>query len=374
VKQRTENLDLLRGFALLLVFTNHISVHSGRFPWLNPWMDFVSRGGWVGVDLFFVLSGFLISKLLFDEYNRCGHVDVPRFLIRRGFKIYPSYYVMLGLTAAVLLYCQIPVFGVPLFSFFSFTQNYWIAENPFNLYRVWGHTWSLAVEEQFYFILPLLLVILIKTIKPAGRSFRVLPGIFLVIAVVCCCLRVLKSATVPYTHEGYLFPLHLRADALFFGVWMAYMWSYRPAFFLALKTRLGPGMLMLTGLTCFLPAFLFSREDTRFIYTIGFSLFYIGSGFLLGGALTATYRKNFFSETLRIIGIYSYTIYLWHMPMNALAIYMNKIYPSGCLYLMCYFAAPVILGILLSRAIERPLLYFREKIMPARVPGFSLKQ
>ena len=91
---RNKRLDFLRGMAIVLVLLFH---------------SHLSNAGWVGVDLFFVLSGFLISGLLFDEYKRRASISFKRFFIRRGFKIYPAYYVFL----LVALLARIPVHRVP---------------------------------------------------------------------------------------------------------------------------------------------------------------------------------------------------------------------------------------------------------------------
>src|SRR6185503_20062984 len=79
---RLRELDFLRGVAILLVLLRHVDLSS-----------FTTNAGWIGVDLFFVLSGFLVSGLLFKEYIKFGNIRVGLFLIRRGFKIYPIYYI-----------------------------------------------------------------------------------------------------------------------------------------------------------------------------------------------------------------------------------------------------------------------------------------
>ena len=88
---RNNRLDVLRCVAVLLVLMNH-----GRVS------EFFNRTGWAGVDFFFVLSGFLISGLLFGEHEKHGTINFKRFFIRRGLKIYPAFYVFLILTAMVL--------------------------------------------------------------------------------------------------------------------------------------------------------------------------------------------------------------------------------------------------------------------------------
>lgn len=82
---RNTGLDLLRLVAILLVLGRHLLPGYENNTFLSIWRT----GGWVGVDLFFVLSGFLVSGLLFEEYKKRGSLDLKRFLIRRGFKIYP---------------------------------------------------------------------------------------------------------------------------------------------------------------------------------------------------------------------------------------------------------------------------------------------
>jgi len=81
---RNKRLDILRCIAVLLVLLDHSGIH-----------PFLTQTGWTGVDLFFVLSGFLISGLLFAEYKKRGAIDFKRFLIRRGLKIYPAFYTFL---------------------------------------------------------------------------------------------------------------------------------------------------------------------------------------------------------------------------------------------------------------------------------------
>ena len=105
-KPRLKSLDILRGVAILLVFVNHLEPRiSPAIAQLHGLAGFVFwhvKGfGWTGVDFFFVISGFLISGLLFDELDKTGRINWGRFWLRRGFKIWPSYFLLLlvlGLT------------------------------------------------------------------------------------------------------------------------------------------------------------------------------------------------------------------------------------------------------------------------------------
>src|SRR6478672_2080696 len=94
---RLPQIDLLRAVAVLLVIGNHSAICPPEISvFLNKITTVWNRGGWTGVDLFFVLSGFLVSGLLFDEYRKSGGIDFKRFLIRRGLKIYPAFWLMLA--------------------------------------------------------------------------------------------------------------------------------------------------------------------------------------------------------------------------------------------------------------------------------------
>src|SRR4051812_10077352 len=109
---RLRELDFLRGVAIILVLLRHI-----------PLFDSTMRMGWIGVDLFFVLSGFLVSGLLFKEYLKFGDIRPKLFLIRRGFKIYPVYFIFY----LPYIYSIIRIHKFDMGGFISdmtFTQNY----------------------------------------------------------------------------------------------------------------------------------------------------------------------------------------------------------------------------------------------------------
>src|ERR1700740_43634 len=134
---RNKRLDVLRCIAVLLVMFNH----GGIWP-------AAAHHGWIGVDLFFVLSGFLISGLLFSEYKKRQSISFKRFFIRRGLKIYPAFYAFLLLTGITgeLVFHSHPT-GAQYFHEVFFVMNY--------EHGVWDHTWSLGVEEHFYIFLPI---------------------------------------------------------------------------------------------------------------------------------------------------------------------------------------------------------------------------
>jgi peptidoglycan/LPS O-acetylase OafA/YrhL len=147
--QRIPSLDGLRAISILLVLIGHLSL---RFPRLTPICDpvlTVLGNSSLGVSIFFVISGFLITWLLLVEIEKKGQINLKAFYLRRLFRIVPAYFVFLG---AVLVLCKIGIISIPmvqLASAFLFILNYAI------IVPVWwlGHTWSLCVEEQFYLLM-----------------------------------------------------------------------------------------------------------------------------------------------------------------------------------------------------------------------------
>jgi len=259
---RIKRLDILRCAAVLLVVTGH----SGIF-------FLTSKVGWVGVDLFFVLSGFLISGLLYSEYKKRGAISFRRFFIRRGMKIYPAFYVMLLATyVGQLLFWHAP--PQPLSSYLReilFVQNY--------RYAIWGHTWSLAVEEHFYIALALLLLALARYSLDRTDPFRKVPQIFLFVAVTCLTLRILTIALTPsskFITWQVMNLTHTRIDALFFGVLLGYLYHFRPEtitnFCRPAANRVALGILSVVLLSC---CYFFSRDD-HFQLMFGLTFLYLG--------------------------------------------------------------------------------------------------
>jgi peptidoglycan/LPS O-acetylase OafA/YrhL len=199
--RRFNQIDILRAIAVFLVLGRHIStcppeisrtVHGVTETWI--------RGGWIGVDLFFVLSGFLVSGLLFREYDRFGKIDAKRFLIRRGFKIYPPFWLLILTTVVLSLLRGKEVEGQRVAAELLFVQNY--------LPGVWIHTWSLAVEEHFYILLAFGFLLLAKFGKK--DPFSATPVFFAGIAVLCLALRFAAASRHSYDYTLHLFPSHLR--------------------------------------------------------------------------------------------------------------------------------------------------------------------
>jgi peptidoglycan/LPS O-acetylase OafA/YrhL len=367
--QRSKALDVLRAVAVLLVLGRHLQpcppelssvLHALTLTWV--------RGGWIGVDLFFVLSGFLVSGLLFQEFRATGRVSAGRFLVRRGFKIYPAFWVLILLTTGVVIATAGRV--RPNLSFSArailhelvFVQNY--------LPGLWYHTWSLAVEEHFYLLLPLVVVLLLRR-AGATRADPFAPLPFLIggVAIACLGARAYVTATQPFNYFTHLFATHLRLDALAFGVLLSYAYHFREAAFRRWVDRFRSGMLV-TGVFMLSLAFVFPLETTPWIPSIGLTVFYVGAGLILCAVLDREPRATPLVRLGAYVGRRSYSVYLWHLPAGLVCgLVWRHFLPVGWgwfVYAGAYFLGSAVLGIFMARLIETPALALRERLYEKR--------
>jgi len=306
--------------------------------------DETSRSSFMGrgVDLFFVLSGFLISGLIFKEFQQRGSIDVKRFWIRRGFKIYPPFYVFTIVTwiSWRSLFGEGP--GGTIYEIF-FLQNYH--------HTLWPHTWSLAVEEHFYLFLPLLLVGLARVGKNKQNPFRLVPLLSMVISALCLYGRIyaLRHGS---TWTDIAYPTHLRIDALFAGVTLGYFAHFDGESFAEARKWWVLFIGLLFALT--LPV-LPGVPQLTFAY-VGFS-------FIV--AWTVNHPDLLWFRPLRWIGRYSYSIYLWHVvPMMLVA----HVSPHWFRF-PAYAISAILLGLGMAKLIEFPSLFFRDKFFPSAAHG-----
>jgi peptidoglycan/LPS O-acetylase OafA/YrhL len=339
---------VLRAIAVVSVVGHHVEHYS-------LW----TKAGWIGVDLFFVLSGFLISGLLFQEYKTNGEIKILRFLLRRGLKIWPSYYLLLVVAMLICLLSQPTAFKTlktQLISNVLVIQNYL----PGSSYVILVHTWTLAVEEHFYLILPILLAFLIHSGKK-GNPFRAIPLLSLAVAVVCLFFRVF---TLKPFHMAWA--THMRIDGLFGGVALSYLRHFKPEWFNRLT---GNYALVLTAILIS-PAFLFEQSDRR-MQTYGVTSLAVGFIFLVawavGRAPKSRVVRTILGATARI-GLYSYSIYLWHTVfILALVGFQPVSFVRFWLYLACCIAG----GIAMAHLVEIPYLRLRDRLIPPITPSIG---
>ncbi|MDB5305156.1 MAG: lipopolysaccharide modification acyltransferase [Phycisphaerales bacterium] len=322
------------------------------------------RVGWVGVDLFFVLSGFLVAGLLFSEYRVRGAVNIRRFLVRRGLKIYPPFYLMLAVTVAAGLAFGEPIPAKALLGEVFFLQSY----TP----RLWVSTWSLAVEEHFYILLALTVTGLIAFMRV--RPLRLIPPIFLIVAPLALAARIYISHGCPFSDNAQLYPTHLRIDSLLFGVLLAYFHHFH-ADRMAAGVKKFRALLIVAGITLVAPALKLDVSNP-FMHTIGLTFLYLGFGMLL---LIAIHSKSAGeSRTVAAfgrMGAYSYSIYLWHLPFSACMPRAMALLPGGPVSsittVAIYVAGSVVVGIIMAKLVELPVLRLRDRLFPTRTPGLA---
>lgn len=204
------SLDALRTAAVVLVIGNHLAVAGSELAPSTIWDFTLFRYGWTGVDLFFVLSGFLIGRQLQRELQRSGTVNVPRFLLRRGLRIWPLYFAWVAFLALALGKWR--GIGPDLVFVSNYVQG-----------QVSGG-WSLSTEEQFYLVVPLLLLGVQRLFGPRGQAW--VPVVLLALMPLVRAVR-LHGAGEAGFHLIYG-PIHTHCDGLLVGLFLAWVSLRRP--------------------------------------------------------------------------------------------------------------------------------------------------
>jgi peptidoglycan/LPS O-acetylase OafA/YrhL len=362
---RVLQLDVLRGVAILSVLAAHSpSVAPGWSGRLRPLDAFLHRFGWTGVDLFFVLSGFLIGGLLFAELKKYGRLDVRRFLVRRALRIWPPYYILL---IVVLIRTAMQPGGTYAYAW----SRTWVAFVHIQNFVECPRTqlWSLAVEEQFYLLLPIFLWVLTR--KRGTVALAAIPWASAFLSVFFLAQRfVFVSAT--------RLDRRIPMDALFFGVNLAYLHAHKPQ---VLQSLVRYRFLLLACAGALFLSSLLAKGPLQL--TLGLTGVYIGYGIVL---MSFFYLKPGkwadwpATRLVAFVGTYSYSIYLWHRDTswgayeaalragNALALPHEV---TWLLHTFAYIAAAVLGGVLLGWLIEVPVQRIRERLVPAAAETLS---
>jgi peptidoglycan/LPS O-acetylase OafA/YrhL len=310
--------------------------------------------GWIGVDLFFVISGYLVSGLLFRDYTKTGAIHIANFVTRRGFKIYPAYYLFVAITAIVFAANGVGFPASNIWHDLLFVQNY--ADGTY------AHLWSLAVEEHFYIALPVGLWWLTK--RKCREPFSRLPIVCGGIGLLCLLMRTYLAFTQAPAFSTFATPTHVRIDSLTFGVLLSYLCEFRPAVIeKLLKLR---WLVLVISLALLVPSTVVPWEKF-FTHTLGYSFLYLGFGGLRILALKCTTGESWIVVGLSKIGLYSYTIYLVHVPvirwvashgMGSDGHYRTKLVIVASMILSICF------GALFAKIVEVPFLKLRDRLIP----------
>lgn len=378
INPKTQNklygLDHLRCLAIFLVFVFHYRSSVFGHP---EWLTGFARFGWTGVDLFFVLSGFLISSQLFSQIKKGKNISIKEFFLKRFFRIIPVYLIVVG------IYFCFPFFREkealpPLWRFLTFTQNFALNAKYSGTF---SHAWSLCVEEHFYFFLPLILILLQST-NSFKKAYWLLPILFLLGFVIrlynwnVFFLPKIEDENAFYYFGKYIYyPTYNRLDGLLVGVSIAGIYQFLPDFWNKI-IKFGNhliiiSMFVLTGayFVCYnsasYPTTGFSPSYSTGIF--GFPLVAVGYGFMVLGAISpASFLYKWNSKTTTLIATLSYAIYLTHKGIIHITqgIFTNACIDknSNLMLLICTIFC-ITGALLLNLAIEKPFMKLRDKIV-----------
>jgi peptidoglycan/LPS O-acetylase OafA/YrhL len=348
---RLPGLDLLRAIAIIWVMLFHSWMIGGIGGPLQPVADY----GWMGVDLFFVLSGYLIGGQLLEPLSRGEPLGFGTFYLRRAFRILPAFLAVLAVYVLFPGWREAPGMQ-PAWQFLTFTLNLLI---DYQHNQAFSHAWSLCVEEHFYLLFPLLAWWL------ARRSSRAL--------VIGACVLVVAMGMLLRGHavlhgkdwlESIYYPTWTRLDGLLAGVMLATIQAYRPHWWNGMQQR--ANAIAVAGLLLAAAAIWLFRDKTAFAACVfGFPLLSLGLALLVtaGAGNTGLLGRWRIPGAGWIAGI-SYSLYLSHkLAMHAVHEALPQ-WPAlhGLAAFAMYAVAILATGALLHYAIEQPFLRLRARL------------
>ena len=343
-RTRLPALDGIRALAITLVFALHYGggLHGNII--LQVLKDITDRG-WVGVDLFFVLSGFLITGILYD--TRADSRFFTRFYMRRALRILPAFYIvmlLLALLTPILHYqwhwLQL-TFLVYIGNFFAIPHRmlYHLTSTVHpNAEVEMGHFWSLCIEEQFYLLWPLV----VWLVRDRVRLIWTAAGISLLALALRIAMVVAFSSAVaePWVHSS----LPFRMDSLLIGAILALVLRGPSAY----RWQRSAKWIFVAGTAATLAVFLLSPAwNSPWLLTIGFTFIALASMGLIGTALRpGSVSFLFFGwKPLRVLGKYSYGFYIYH-------VLFRRSWNTLLAYMIVHLHSVALAG-----AIERPLIF-----------------
>jgi peptidoglycan/LPS O-acetylase OafA/YrhL len=341
------SLDGMRAISILLVIAGHSISHVPR--WLKISAPTYILFAHTGVSVFFVISGFLITSLLLKELRATGTIGLKRFYLRRAFRIFPAFYLYLGV---VFVLTVAGVFQVPLRAFFfaaTYSSNYYFG--PGGAFVGLQHLWSLSVEEQFYLMWPAVLLLL-------GKRRAIYFATFLI--VISPLSRVLTYFALAPQHRAMVDRMfHASIDTIMFGCLIALLWEsslfQRTRWIWASEWCFAGAVLFLFALDPLLDL----RLQGRYGLTVGMTLEGVSICLITLYVVTrpGTPAGRLLNTPLfRHIGVISYSLYLW-----------QSIFSSESFGYFAYNLAAMLACAELSYwGVERPSLRLRDRLQESQ--------
>jgi len=357
MQNRVFGLDLMRALAILGVLFAHAQLFLPAKTW--AWIVLPSGvAGVLGVELFFVLSGFLIGSILLSLAPRFHKVNIlPYFWQRRWLRTLPNYllFLLINIAAFSIVSQAIPN---PI-SYLTFTQN-WLWPHPI----FFAQAWSLAIEEWFYLLFPISLFLLFKPLKSFDAAFVISAGIFLVVPTA---IRINWAINSPLDWDEYFRKITwLRLDAIMYGVLAA--WLKKSALRAWKRLRwpiaIAGVLLVVAG---WLPFIKPGGNTVFFIRTFLFSLTSLGFACLL--PLLDQWeieRENFSTHIIRLIALWSYSLYLCNLLVAQAFSFIYKVMDNiplalGIVFFAGYFAISLVISSAVYTFFEKPILDLRDR-------------
>jgi len=370
--KKLAGLDHLRALAITLVFIYHYNLFA------HPdWTYTIGEFGWTGVDLFFVLSGFLISSQLFTSLKNGSGLQLKEFYIKRSFRILPAYLFILALYFIIPGFKERP--GLPpLWKFLTFTQNIGL---DLSQTRAFSHAWSLCIEEQFYLLLPFTLLAFskMKALRYGGYFILLLIISGLLTRLFCWHHYVEPVMNTPSMgfiwYKFIYYPSYARLEGLLTGVAIAAIFVFRPRLKEALVKR--SYLILLTGLALLTGAYFLCLDQFSFSASIvGFLLVSLGYGALVIAAVSpGNFLYRWSSKITTQLATLSYAIYLSHKAIIHLTQewLSPQIDKSGSIMFLICTLTSLFAGLLLHYIIEKPFIRLRNRVLqagkhPAKTP------
>ena len=363
-------LDGLRGIAVILVLFRHAVrpfLDKGEIP--TPFLGWdysiFMANGWIGVDLFFVLSGFLITFHILRLHDRHGgRWHWKPYLQKRALRIVPAYYAVLFLAVAgAFPYFEVApeLLGLRVVYHMLILQDYL----PANIVVAF---WSLGVEEKFYLLAPLLILARADARSLSGRMITISMLLFLGIAVrVLTAIEATDIDSYQQFFNAFRSPFHMTMDPILFGVLIALVYRSKHECPILTSRAVAAlafwiGAILFVVLSC---SHEMMRDITWWDKTIqptvvAFTFAAITYGLVFGGGPGALFRSTVLFVTARI----SYSLYLIHMPLVPLSLVLAESIAPGnfLLFLILFTVISVVAALILHFAVEKPFLGIKDRV------------